>query len=250
VSDTSAAVDVEAQEDARLTAELERLKAKYGKTLTKAMIAKKLATKRRYFDSAEYFQAVAEQQLGAGQAPSTAADAQALPTPVLHLFKRAPEGFVKHTTLPITSILAPSSAAASSNEASTASTIAARQTARKYWDSADWSLSLQGFLEFPIGEKPHPVMLLFRPDPDNRDGDSAGLSVGIAAHPQLGSSADVAMSEICEQAEAELLKRYGAKLANMRNSPAQRLKLKLRAKKKDFDSADWALELQGAHDTQ
>jgi hypothetical protein len=76
------------------------------------------------------------------------------------------------------------------------------------------------------------------------------LSVGIAAHPQLGDSADVAMSEICEQAEAELLKRYGAKLANMRNSPAQRLKLKLRAKKKDFDSADWALELQGAHDTQ
>lgn len=229
-------------DDARLAAEAERLQSKYGRSLTKEMIRKKLAKKRRYFDSAEYFASIAEQHHhAAGSAPP--------PTeiPVLHLFKRAPEGFVKHSTTPITTLLAPIAATAASASASAPislggeaplSSTSGLKPPRTYWDSADYSLSLQGFLEYPLGEKPHPVMLLFR-----QDGH-----IGIAAHPhsKLGSvsteAAEVAMSEICEQAEAELRSRYGD---NFKLSPAQRLKIKLRGKKKEFDSADWALSLQG-----
>lgn len=238
-SSSEVGVDDESKllEDARLSAEAARLQAKYGRSLTKEMIKKKLAKKRRYFDSAEYFASIAQHHQTAGSAPPAE-------IPVLHLFKRAPEGFVKHSTAPITTLLAPiaataaaASSAAAPSEAPTAAS-ATVKAPRKYWDSADYSLSLQGFLEYPIGEKPHPVMLLFR-----QDGH-----IGIAAHPhsKLGSvsteAAEVAMSDICEQAEAELRSRYGD---NFKLSPAQRLKIKLRAKKKDFDSADWALSLQG-----
>lgn len=204
--------------DARLQAEQERLTVKYGRELSKEAIRRKLIKKRRYFDSAEYFASIARRP-AAADAPD---DDRANAIPVLVLFKRAPEGFVKHSTTPITTILAPPPDTADG------------KPSRKHFDSADWQMSLQGFLEYPIGEKPHPVMLFFTQD-----------KVGIAAHPlsKLSDAASEAdLAEVCEQADEELRSRYGE---NFKLSPAQRLKIKLRGKKKRFDSADWALSLQG-----
>jgi len=206
-------------EDARLAAEHQRLLSKYGKDLSKDMIRRKLANKRRYFDSAEYF-ARLSQQAPATDGAAQVQQQQQREIPVLHLFKRAPEGFVKHSTAPITSILAPALGPDG-------------KPSRKHFDSADWQMSLQGFLEYPIGEKPHPVLLYFTQD-----------KVGIAAHPlsKLTEKANEAdLADMCAQADEELRARYGE---NFKLSPAQRLKIKLRGKKKRFDSADWALSLQ------
>jgi hypothetical protein len=209
--------------DARLQAEQERLVAKYGRGMSKEAIRRKLIKKRRYFDSAEYFASIARR--ASNDPAAQQEDDRANAIPVLVLFKRAPEGFVKHSTTPITTILAPPPDTADG------------KPSRKHFDSADWQMSLQGFLEYPIGEKPHPVMLFFTQD-----------KVGIAAHPlsklsdNAASEADLA--EVCEQADEELRSRYGE---NFKLSPAQRLKIKLRGKKKRFDSADWAISLQSEH---
>jgi hypothetical protein len=211
--------------DERLKDEQARLVAKYGRELSKDAIRRKLIKKRRYFDSAEYFSRLANRNQGDVAAESDENRANAIP--VLVLFKRAPEGFVKHSTTPITTILAPPPTAAATDG----------KPARSHFDSADWSMSLAGFLEYPLGEKPHPVMLYFTQD-----------KVGIAPHPLSklsdNASAEADLAEMCEQADEELRSRYGE---NFKLSPAQRLKIKLRGKKKRFDSADWAISLQSEH---
>jgi hypothetical protein len=210
--------------DERLKDEQARLVAKYGREMSKDAIRRKLIKKRRYFDSAEYFARLANGSHGNNDDGVAATDEnKANAIPVLVLFKRAPEGFVKHSTTPITTILAPPPGDG--------------KPARSHFDSADWSMSLAGFLEYPLGEKPHPVMLYFTQD-----------KVGIAPHPHSklsdNASAEADLAEMCEQADEELRSRYGE---NFKLSPAQRLKIKLRGKKKRFDSADWAISLQSEH---
>merc|ERR1711934_1150482 len=97
-------------------------------------------------------------------------------------------------------------------------------------------MSLQGLLEYPVGATPHPVMLFFTQD-----------AVGLGVHPLTNIANDEDVKDMCA-ADDELRRRYGDKVG-AKMSPSQRLKLKLRAKKKRFDSADWALSLQSnSHD--
>ena len=78
-----------------------------------------------------------------------------------------------------------------------------------------------------------------------RRGSSAWLRRRDADARELrGPTCVSGAAEMCEQADEELRSRYGE---NFKLSPAQRLKIKLRGKKKRFDSADWAISLQSEH---
>mmetsp|Transcript_11135 Transcript_11135/g.18646 ORF Transcript_11135/g.18646 Transcript_11135/m.18646 type:complete len:238 (+) Transcript_11135:86-799(+) len=205
----SAELKTMVEQDERIQKEHDRLLEKYGKSLTNDMIKKKLAQKRKYFDSADYFKRVAE-----GDQPDENTEA-----PLLYVYTRTPEGDLKRDNKKhnLKEVLA-----------------AGLQAKRKHFDSADWAMQLEGVLEHPsLPDKPHPVMFYFSQD-----------SIGVVTHPDAKGTPESDLKDMCEAAESELRKRYGVagKL-----SQKQVLKINLRAKKRQFDSADWALRLQGVN---
>ena len=207
-------VVINVDDDERMKQEHDRLVAKYGKSLSKTMLKKKLNKKRHFFDSADYFRRLekGEQEINGDEKSR----------PILYCFKRKGTSF----------------------EADDSSSLDVKEMLKKnlskggkhHFDSADWCLKLEGLLEYPLGETPHPVMFYFNQD-----------QVGVLSHPGAARAPESTLREMCEAADEELRRRYGDKLTSN-----QMLRLKLRGKKgtKKFDSAEWALSLQGAEPTE
>lgn len=177
------------------------------------MAQRQIKHERSYFDSADYFSALAR-----GRKDDTPVAPSAI-----YLFKRNSDGTLTRI------------AGEPFSQQRLAEKLVQRQSS--HFDSADWSLALHGLLEFPLHTEPHPVMVHVSQE-----------QVAVVPHPEhektLGPEA---IHSIASAADAELRKQYGLAPVPTQN---QLLKLKLKGRTPHdqrgvlFDSIDWSLKLK------